>query len=168
VENYFGERFSISVRSHTNAKKVFVGGTRELHWKNLPRVEEAFRRVQEKNSAIAFQLQTSDRAKFLQDIQSSYAVVIASLGDISPNTILEAISFGKPFILTRETGLYEKLKGIGVWVNPEDVDDIATKIEWLADEKNYEEQCKKVAAFTFAHSYKEIADEIFEIYSKLK
>jgi glycosyltransferase involved in cell wall biosynthesis len=93
-------------------------------------------------------------------------VIIASLGDVSPNTILETISFGKPFILTRETGLYEKLKDIGVWVNPGDADDIAAKIEWLADEKNYEAQCRKVAAFSFTHSYEKIGQEILDIYHK--
>ncbi len=169
VENFYGRQEHSNILKNVGmSEKVFVGGTRELHWKNLPRVEEAFKRVQEKDTSITFHLQTSDRAKFLEDIQSSYAVIIASLGDISPNTILEAISFGKPFILTRETGLYEKLKDIGVWVNPEDVNDIAEKISWLLDEKNYAEQCKKITGFTFTHSYEQIADELLEIHSKLR
>jgi len=91
--------------------------------------------------------------------------VLASLGDISPNTILEAITFSKPFILTRECGFYDKLRDIGVWVDPEDVDDVAAKIEWLADDANYEAQRKKVAAFTFTHSYADIAREIMEVYA---
>ena len=56
---------------------------------------------------------------------------------------------------------------LGVWVDPEDVNDIAAKIKWLADEKNYEAQCKKVAAFSFTHSYEEIADEILDVYRKI-
>ncbi|MSU56217.1 MAG: glycosyltransferase [Candidatus Taylorbacteria bacterium] len=169
VENFYGpQKHSDILQNMRMSKKVFVGGARELRWKNLPRVEEAFKRVQEKDASIVFQLQTSDRAKFLQDIQSSYAVIVASLGDISPNTILEAIQYGKPFILTRETGLYEKLKDIGVWVNPESVEDIAEKIRWLADEENYKEQCRKIEAFAFTHSYEEIADEILQLYADSK
>ena len=167
VENYYGPRVSNSMLQHTIAKKIFVGGTRELKWKNLPRVEEAFAKVQKKGLPVSLELQTGSHGQFLADIQASYAVILASLGDISPNTILEAIQYGKPFILTRETGLYEKLKDIGVWVNPEDVNDIAAKIEWLADEKNYEEQCKKVAAFTFEYSYDDISREILTCYQEL-
>ena len=140
--------------------KIFVGGTRPLKWKNIPRVQEAFAKVQKKGLPVSLQLQTGSHGKFLMDIEGSYAVILASLGDISPNTILDAIRLGKPFILTRETGLHDKLKDIGVWVNPEDVSDIAEKIEWLSDERNYEAQCAKIKAFTFTHSYEQIADEI--------
>jgi len=172
VENYYGTK---TETEHSNilenvgmSPKVFVGGTRELKWKNLSRVEEAFTRLHQKGLQVSLQLQTGSRGQFLMDIQSSYAVVLASLGDVSPNTILEAIEFGKPFILTRETGLYEKLKDIGVWVDPESIDDIAAKIEWLSDEKNYEIQRKKVEAFMFTHSWEEIANEIFVVFRSME
>ncbi len=169
VENHYAprERRSYSVILKNNRIRVFTGGVRDRKWKNLPRVQEAFERARKKGVPVLLELQTGSRGKFLQDIQDSYAVIIASLGDISPNTILEAISFGKPFILTRETGLYEKLKDIGVWVNPESIDDIAAKIEWLADEKNYMEQCRKIAAFSFTLSYEEIGNEILDAYRRV-
>ena len=148
-------------------KKVFVGGVRDLKWKNMPRLKEAFDAVQEKGIPVALNWETGSRGKFLLDIESAYAVIIASLGDISPNTILEAIAFDKPFILTRECGFYEKLKGIGVWVDPEDVNDIAAKIGWLADEENYRAQKKKVQAFNFTHSYEEVAEELITIYRNI-
>ncbi|MEK7208363.1 MAG: glycosyltransferase family 4 protein [Patescibacteria group bacterium] len=168
VENYYGpptrSDLGAGERSDLSGRvKVFTGGVRDLKWKNIPRVQEAFERVQQKGVPVSLELQTGSRGKFLQDIQDSYAVILASLGDVSPNTILEAISFGKPFILTRETGLYERLKGIGIFVNPESVEDIAAKIEWLADEKNYEAQRRKIEAFTFTHSWEEIAGEIMNI-----
>lgn len=171
VENFYAPRQPHSyadILKNNSIAKIFVGGTRELKWKNIPRLQEAFERVRKKGLPVQLQWETGSRGRFLQDIQNSYAVILASLGDVSPNTILEAISFGKPFILTCETGLYEKLKDIGVWVNPEDVTDIAAKIEWLADEKNYIEQCRKVAAFSFTHSYEEIADELITIYRNAK
>jgi len=171
VENFYGPRIRSDLlpdsRSDLKEPKVFVGGTRDLKWKNMTRLKEAFERVQKRGLPVELKWETRSRGKFLLDIQSAYAVIIASLGDVSPNTILEAISFGKPFILTRECGLYEKLKDIGVWANPEDVSDIAEKIEWLADERNYAEQCKKVAAFTFTHSWEQIADEILTLYRNL-
>jgi glycosyltransferase involved in cell wall biosynthesis len=168
VENYYGPRASgHAVILKNNSTKIFVGGVRDLQWKNMPRLKKAFERVQKKGLPVQLQWETGSRGQFLLDIQSSYAVIIASLGDVSPNTILEAIQFGKPFILTRECGLYEKLKDIGVWVDPENIGDIAAKIEWLCDEKNYAEQCKKVAAFSFTHSWEEIAGEVVAIYKKM-
>lgn len=167
VENYYAphERQSYSdILKNTRIKKVFVGGTRGLKWKNSPRVQEAFAKTRKMGLSVSLESQTGSRGQFLQDIQSSYAVILASLGDISPNTILEAIAFSKPFILTRETGLYEKLKNIGVWVDPENVDDIAAKIEWLADENNYRMQQKKIEAFSFQHGWDAIAEEILAIY----
>ena len=137
-----------------------------MKWKNLSRVKEAFAQIQKKGVPVALQSETGSRDKFLQDIEFCYAVILASLGDISPNTILEAIQYGKPFILTRETGLYDKLRDIAVWVNPESVEDIAEKIEWLADDANYEAQKRKVEAFSFTHSWEQIANEIIEIYAR--
>ncbi len=169
VENYYGQKEHSNILENVGMpEKVFVGGTRERKWKNIPLVKEAFALVKQKGLPVSVTFQTGSRGKFLDDISSNYAVILASLGDISPNTILEAIQYGKPFILTRETGLYEKLKDIGVWVNPEDVNDIAAKIEWLSDEKNYEEQCRKVKAFSFTHGWNEIAGEILKIYENTK
>ncbi|TSC83407.1 MAG: hypothetical protein G01um101417_626 [Parcubacteria group bacterium Gr01-1014_17] len=170
VENYYGmhtQHVYSDVLENIRIKKVFVGGTRPLKWKNLARVKEAFAQAQKQGAPVVLQLETGSRGKFLLDIEASYAVIIASLGDISPNTILEAIAFGKPFILTRETGLYEKLKDIGVWVNPESVDDIAAQIEWLADDTNYQAQAAKVRAFSFTHSWDEIASEILTILQQI-
>ncbi len=169
VENYYGEKEKsllpkTAVLPLQRENKIFVGGTRELKWKNIPRVQEAFAKVEKRGVPVSLELQTGSHDKFLMDIESSYAVILASLGDISPNTILDAIRLGKPFILTRETGLYEKLKDIGVWVNPEDTSNLAEKIEWLSDERNYEAQCAKVRAFTFTHSWEDIAGEILTIY----
>ncbi len=169
IENYYAprEQGHSYVPTNVGMKKVFVGGVRDLKWKNMPRLKNAFAQVQKKGLPITLQWETGSRGQFLLDIESCYAVIIASLGDISPNTILEAIASGKPFILTRETGLYEKLRDIAVWVNPEDINDIAEKIVWLSDEKNYAEQCKKVMAFSFTHSYEEIAKEILKVRNRL-
>lgn len=169
VENQYSPRVSgiySDVPRNSGTEKVFVGATRERKWKNIQRVKESFARVGKKGAPVLLDLGAGSREEFLSRLQTSYAVIIASLGDISPNTILEAISFGKPFILTRETGLYERLKDIGVWVDPEDANDIAAKVEWLADERNYAEQRKKIAAFSFTHSYDEITKEILDIYAR--
>ncbi|MDP3661340.1 MAG: glycosyltransferase family 4 protein [bacterium] len=171
VENYYGpceQRACSDVLENirTTKEKVFVGGTRPLKWKNLARVKEAFAKAQKQDALVVLQWETGSRGKFLLDIEASHAVIIASLGDISPNTILEAVQFGKPFILTRETGLYERLKDIAVWIDPENTSDIAEKVLWLADDTNYKAQAAKIRAFSFTHSWDEIANEVLTIYAR--
>jgi len=160
VENFYGPKQP----AEEPEGMTFTGGVRDLKWKNMSRLKEAFDAVQKKGIPVTLNWETGSRGQFLLHIQACYAVIIASLGDISPNTILEAVAFGKPFILTRECGFYEKLKDIGVWVDPEDVSDIAAKIEWLANPEHYRAQKQKVEAFGFTHSYDDIAAELITIY----
>ena len=75
--------------------------------------------------------------------------------------------FLPPFICTREIGIYERIKDIGLFINPLNEDGIKEKILFLADDKNYEEQKKKVESFNFQHSYRDIAEEILRIAEKL-
>ena len=72
--------------------------------------------------------------KFMERISRCYAVILASLGDISPNMILDAIRHNKPFILTKETGLYDRLKNIAILLTPKTRMILKRKI-FLADEK---------------------------------
>ena len=74
-----------------------------------------------------------------------YAFILVSLGDISPNMIMDAIRFNRPFIVTRETGIYERIKDIAIFVDPENTEDIAEKIIWLSEPENYEKQKEKYA-----------------------
>jgi len=163
VENYFGPK----VESFTPVRKDFVAGTRPLLWKNSARVAEAFTLVRARNADVVYDAATVPHERFLDKIAHSYAVIIASLGDISPNTILDAIRADKPFILTKETGLYEKLKDIALWVDPEDVSDIAEKVALLCDPVVYETYKGKVSRFMFTHTWEEIAEEIIQIYRSL-
>ena len=103
----------------------------------------------------------------MKKIQSCYAVILPSLSDISPNFILDAIRADKPFVLTKETGFYDKLKDIGVFIDPLNSEDIKNKILFLANDKNYWEYKKRVENFNFIHLWREIVDEFLGIYNKL-
>jgi hypothetical protein len=163
VENFYGDKLPLlTMDSETQTqKKVFVGGTRPLKWKNIPRLKEAFELV--KNDGLVLDLEPAPYAEFLEKIRRSYAVILVSLGDISPNMIIDALWANKPFILTRETGLYDKLKDVAIFVDPENPADIQEKIEFLLDPENYRLQKEKVEAFTFTHSWKEICEEFLNI-----
>src|SRR3989344_2955640 len=130
VENYYGPK----AKEEIVGQKIFVSGSRELKWKNKVKLRQAFTRAQATRPGLMLDDNNVPYSDFVRKIASSYAVILTSLGDISPNFILDAIRYNKPFILTRETGLADRLQDIAVWVNPEDETNISTKILWLSDE----------------------------------
>ncbi|MDP2593434.1 MAG: glycosyltransferase family 4 protein [bacterium] len=155
VENYYGEREV----SKQPSEKVFVGSARVLKWKNLKRLKNAFGIAMQKAPQAKLFLDNLPPDEFEEKIKNSYAVVLASLGDVSPNLIMEAIKFGKPFIITKENGITERIRDIAVFVEPSDEYDIAEKIVWLCNNENYRIQSEKIRNFSFTHSWSEIADE---------
>jgi glycosyltransferase involved in cell wall biosynthesis len=103
----------------------------------------------------------------MEKLKTCYAVILVSLGDISPNMILEAIQCKKPFILTRANGLESRIHGLGLRVNPLDEEDIAQAICRLANSSVYEQEKHNIEAFSFRHSYGGIARDFLNIFEKL-
>ncbi len=151
IENYFGSKEVSAVPE----KKVFVGATRTLKWKNQERLVAAFVKV----GGVYFDSGQLSYDSFMDKIKNCYAVVLASLGDISPNLILDAIRFNKPFILTKENGLEPRIGGLGLRVDPENIDDIAAKIEMLLDDQVYQTEIEKIKRFDFVHDWRTIGNE---------
>jgi glycosyltransferase involved in cell wall biosynthesis len=164
VENYIsgpGEMIEPENRS-------FIGGVRSLTWKNLDTLSNAFdiarNIVKEKGlPPIDLDLGKCVYDSFVEKIHRSYAVILVSIGDISPNMIFDAIRAGTPFIVTKETGITERIKDVAIFVDPENQADITEKIIWLADPVNRKAQVDKLRKFSFTHSWEDIAAEIIQI-----
>jgi len=159
IENYYGEHFENKIAE----PKTFVGTTRKLTYKNLDSLEEIFRDQKIKDLGINLDMRICPRNDFEKKIQNSFAVILISLGDISPNMILDAIRYNKPFIVTHEVGIKERIKDISIFVDPLNPEDVKKKIIWLCNESNYITQKKKVESFTFRHSWQEISGEFFSL-----
>lgn len=159
IENYYGPHFNEVKFS----SKIFIGATRPLVWKNLDILEESFQTPKVLGEKVTLVTKTSPRTEYLRKLQESYAVILVSLGDISPNMILDAIRANKPFIVTKEIGIYERIKDVALFVDPLDIKDIESKIIWLCNPLNYEAQKNKVANFSFTHSWEDIASEFLTI-----
>jgi len=160
VENFYGEKI-LAPKAET---KVFMAGTRKLKWKNLDVLEKAFSMAKEKDPSLFLDESNYPYEEFMEEIKKCYAVILVSLGDISPNMILDAIQCNKPFILTKETGLYEKLKDVAIFVDPLNEEEIAEKIIYLSHQENYDKYLEKVKAFNYKHSWKQIAEEFLKAY----
>lgn len=164
IENYYGDKESSSLPPGRH----FIASTRPLVWKNHERVKEAFQIASTTHTDLSYDNSTVPFKSFMERLSRSYAVIQASLGDISPNMVLDAIRHDKPFIITRETGIADRIKDCAIFVDPEDVNDIAQKIIWLCDPINYEQQANKVKVFTFRHTWRDISDEILKLIKEIK
>ncbi len=159
VENFYGEK----IFSGPKQNRDFVGGTRPLRWKNVQMLRSAFLLAKEADPTIALDVENAPYEQFLEKIRTSYAVILVSLGDISPNMILDAIRTNTPFILTKENGIYERVKDIGLFVDPKDKNDIKEKILYLADRTNYKFVAERIEAFNFTHTWAQMCDEILAV-----
>lgn len=174
IENFYGERISkedgpaLEGGGLKPLEKNYIFAGRPIKLKNLERLKIAFTEAQKIDPKLKLEIVSNmSHAELLEKISYSYAVILPSFSDVSPNFILDAIRADKPFISTKETGFYDKLKDIGIFIDPLDVKDIEDKILFLAEDKNYMQYKNKVTNFKFTHSWKEIVEEFLEIYKKL-
>ena len=161
VENFCGEREEY----RDPEARVFIAGTRELKWKNLDALKKAFKIAQEEVSSQGFEDIEFDTTKavyenFQERMRRAYAVILTSLGDVSPNMIFDAIRVGTPFILTKETGIADKVRDCAIFVDPKNERDIVEKILWISDPKNRADQAQKVRNFRWTHTWDQIGREI--------
>lgn len=163
VENYYGPK----IASAEPSEKNFVAATRKLKWKNITILEKVFGMKEVVDVGAVLDTETAPHNQFLKKLSRSYAAIIVSLGDISPNTILDAVRCDKPFILTQENGLYPRIKDIGLFVDPQSVDEVKDMVLWLSNPANYASQRAKVKNFTFTHTWEEIGAEYMAIYIAL-
>ena len=168
VENFCGPR----EEQIQPENRFFVAGTRELVWKNLDILRNAFKDAQNIVVSKGYEMIEFDTTKavydnFLERMRRSYAVILTSLGDISPNMIFDAIMVGTPFILTKENGITGRVKDCAIFVDPMNKEDIIEKIIWISDPKNRAIQAEKIKNFNWVHTWADIGMEIISLHSKL-
>lgn len=164
VENFYGEKIS----SQYAIDKNYVFAGRLIKIKNIAVLKDAFEEAKKENGQIKLEIISSmSHIELLEKIKRCYAIILPSVSEINPNVIADAITLGKPFILTKESGFNENIKKLGILVDPFDKTDIKNKILYLADCENYEKYKKNIVDFNFIHSWDEIAEEFLEIYSNI-
>jgi hypothetical protein len=155
--------YDIPTESKKPLQKNFICFTRPLVWKNTRLLARAFEKARAIHPEITLETGTLSHESYVEKIKTCYAVILVSLGDISPNMILEALSYGKPFILTKENGLENRISGIGLRVDPRDEVAVTHAISELADPRIYKREQEKIRDFSFRHSYADIAREFLKI-----
>ncbi len=166
VENFYPQTM-LRVDDVSSIKKVFSSPSRNIYLKNKKRLVEAFADIQKKYPDIELRTETVSHTVLLEKIKNSYAVIVPSFSEVSPNIIFDAFQYGVPVILTKDTGVSDTLKSLVVSVDPLSVEDIAFCIEKLLDPVVYTEYQRRIAGFTTVHTWADIAKEFIVIYKKI-
>lgn len=164
IENYYGPK----EKSDVPPRKVFLAATRPLVWKNHDVLRRAFQRAKETCPDIELDEETVPFDVFMEKMKRAYAVVLVSLGDISPNMVLDAIRHSKPFILTKENGLGPRIGDLGLSVDPQNEAEVADAFVRLSNPEVYQREKRKVEAFSFQHTYEDIAGEFLDVFHSLR
>ncbi|MFZ2522300.1 MAG: glycosyltransferase family 4 protein [Minisyncoccia bacterium] len=164
IENYYGQKES----SLGPNSKDFIASTRNLYWKNLDVLKKIFVRIVRKNSQVKLYTLNTDYDSFMERMRGSFAVVLVSLGDISPNMILDAIRLNKPFICTKEVGIFDRIKDAGIFVDPLNENEIEEAVLKLLNPEEYSKAKEKVKNFNFTHTWEEICNEFITIYNSIE
>ncbi len=163
IENYYGEK----VEGSSPKSLLFIASTRDLKWKNIDLLNKIFTNISKSNKEVKLFTDSMPFEPFMEKIKSAYAVILVSLGDISPNMILDSIRLSKPFICTREVGVFDRIMDAGIFVDPLDEKEIEEAILQLLDKDEYEKALHKVRSFSFTHSWQEIAEEFMDLYKQI-
>ncbi len=161
IENAFQKKF---YEAKEPVKKNFVCIVRNLAWKNTDVLRRAFEIATQKAPDAVLDIRYDvPHEETLSALASCYCAILVSLGDISPNFVSEALSYGKPVILTRETGLAGRLGESVLYVDPLDEDSIADAIVQMCNDIIHKTFVERVRNFTFERSYEDVAKEFISV-----
>ncbi len=148
-------------------QKIFLSPSRDIVIKNKKRLAEAFRRIKQKHPDLILDTNQVSHEVLLEKISKSYAIIINSFSEVSPNLVCDAIRFDLPVILTSDNGMFEKLKGMVVFTNPFSVDDLVRNVEILLEPEIYQNYKRNILLSSHGHSWDEIAQQFVDIYSQI-
>lgn len=143
--------------------KNFLWHVRPIAVKNGERLHAAFARARATHPGITLEEGLISKKELLERMKSCYAVVLPSITEISPNYILDALRFKKPFIMDKYSGFAQWLGPYGTLVDPLDRNDIMRALETLAEPAGYEEALKKAAAFSYVRTYDDVARDFLAL-----
>lgn len=108
------------------------------------------------------------RDKLLERIAEVHALALPSFSDVSPNVIMDCISAGTPFLMTKESGFYEVLKEIGIFVDPLYEESIREGLATIIYPEVHADYRRRIASFTDGRSWSDTADAWLKIISDFK
>lgn len=162
VENLYPPRKA----GEAPTKKVFVAAGRAIKLKQESLLRRVFGDLKKKYPDIELDTQALPPAEHASRVARCYAVVLSSVSDVSPNVIIDAVTYGKPFVCTDDTGIRERLEGTGLFVDTSDEGALSAAIESLLDPQAYAEVAARVKAFSFVRTWEDVVADIEQVVKK--
>ncbi len=128
--------------------------------------KELKKEVQEKKIENIIFKGLFSRKEILKEMQKSYAMVFPSYTDISPNTLLECISTGTPFIVTIEQG-FDWLKGKVLEFNPLSNEEMKESLEKIMDLDFYNSYQEKIMDLDYNYTYEEASKDTIKLFKEV-
>lgn len=132
-----------------------------------PRKAELMRLVQELRLEARVKIENSMRFRdVLERIKNCRAFILPSWTDISPNNVYEALAIGLPALVTKENYLSVRNQ-LPEMIDPASVDDVASKLEMLADDTRYKKFAEAFRAISFQHTWDDVAREHLNVFNNV-
>jgi len=177
VKNPVFKRESATQILSENPIIIFAG--RFVTYKNLDLVMRTFDKIgkgrllligkgpeKEKLLELRHTLKSRDKIEFLdslpqeqlfEKIRESALALGPALSEFNPNFILEALSFGKPVILSQGNGLSIDLPEEFLF-DPLDQKDFEKKLKYLLDPENYKQAVEKISSLDMSQTWEKVTD----------
>ena len=181
VKNPVFKRENASPILKENPIIIFAG--RFVSYKNLPRVMKAFENARVKigkgellligkgpDQEALLKLKDSLKSKnhidfvaslpqeqLFEKIKESAIAIGPALSEFNPNFILEALSFGKPVLLSKGHGLSVDLDEEFLF-DPLNQEELEEKLEYLLEPNNYKKAVEKIGALDMSQSWEKVTD----------
>jgi len=147
--------------------KNFLWYVRDIAMKNGAHVRAGFEKAKTMHAEITLESGSVPKAELLERMKRCYAVILPSVTEISPNYILDALRFKKPFIMDKYSGLARALAPYGTLVDPLDESDIARAIAVLATDEGYADALSRAAQFSRLRTYDDVAKDFIVLIEQL-
>lgn len=98
----------------------------------------------------------------VNEIKKAYFCILPSLGDISPNFVLNCLALNKPVILTQETGIRSDFPGL-MYADPKNEDSFYQSALRLMDENSYDNYLKLISGIRYKKTWKDLAEEYLKL-----
>lgn len=136
--------------------------TRQIVFKNSSAFTKAFQKAHDLLPDISLDAGALPRTEMLERVAHAHAIAIPSISEVAPNTLLEALAYGTPCILSKYSGYAEKYKDMCVLIDPLDIDDMARGIREIFDPIRYRQLTDAIAAFSEVRTYEDVARELLQ------
>jgi hypothetical protein len=163
VENYFPTRSE----GLPPVQKNFVAAGRAIKLKQEDMLKRVFARIQQTHPDVVLDVASMPNDQHQARVAGCYAVVLGSISDVSPNVIIDAVKYGKPFVCTNDTGIKDRLQGTGLFVDTSDEHAFEAAVVSLLNPDSYAHTAGQVQAFSFVRTWEDVANDVITIITQV-